>query len=292
MEITTEFKQKIRLAILEARAKFEGSDSAFAKSQGLNGAVFSRLQAGELDKIISDSSWISLARLHQIKRKDDNWNVVRTKVYEELEDSIKFCKEHSKAMIFSDECDIGKTFCTKHILKGMKNAFYIDCSQYKTRQQFIRGWAKTVGVDPNGKYIDVKENLKWALNNLDIPFTALDEAGDLDYGAFLDIKEIWNATENGCGMMLIGADGLQTKLEKGFKSKKVGFAEIISRFSDEIIKVVPNGKHDRDAFFTELIGNVAVANIKDKTQVAKLVRQCVNKGKKLRHLDTLIKLQG
>jgi len=290
MELTNEFKQKVRTAVLEARTNFSGSDAEFAKSKGLNPAVFSRLKAGEIEGIIANHVFISLGRDLQVKLYEDNWKIVRTKVYEQLEDSLSFCKEFSKAMIFVDECDIGKTACTRHILKNMKNAFYIDCSQYKTRQQFIRALAKIVGVDSNGKYVDVKANLKYALVNIVKPLVVMDEAGDLDYAAFLEIKEIWNGTENSCGMYMLGADGLKTKLDNGFKNKKVGFAEIISRFSDEIIKVVPTGKDDRDAFFTELITDVANGNIEDKKKIPQLVRQCVKKGKKLRHLDTLIKL--
>ncbi|WP_264520357.1 ATP-binding protein [Flavobacterium sp. N1994] len=292
MEISTDFKIKIRTAVLEARKNFDGSDDAFAKTLGLNGAIYSRLKGGEVDKIISESNWINIAIKYGVTRHENNWKVVRTQVYEQLEDSLTFCKEFSKAMIFSDECDIGKTFSARHIVKGMKNAFYIDCSQYKTRQQFIRALAKIVGLDNTGKYIDVKTRLKWALVNIDKPLIVFDEAGDLEYMAFLEIKEIWNATEGMCGMYMIGADGLQTKLDNGFKKKKVGFAEILSRFSDEIIKVVPTGKENREAFFSKLINDVASANMDDKTKVIPLVRQCVKKEKKLRHLGTLIKLQA
>lgn len=290
MELTLGFKEKVRTAILDARAKFTGSDEAFAKTISLNASVFSRLKNGEVDKIISDSNWISIARTYQVTMHEDKWKVVRTSVYDQLEDSLSFCKQYSKAMIFVDECDIGKTFCTKHILKSMQNAFYIDCSQAKTRQQFVRTLAKIVGVDSNGKYVDVKANLKWALINMPLPIVVMDEVGDLDYTAFLEIKEFWNATEGCCAWYMIGADGLKTKLDNGFKNKKVGFAEILSRFSDEIIRIVPNGKDDRDAFFTDLIKNVASANVSDAAKVPQLVRQCVRKGKKLRHLDTLIKL--
>lgn len=290
MELTLDFKNKTRLAVLEARQKFDGTDEQFAKALGLNAAVYSRLKKGEIEGIISNGNWLSIARKYQVKLHDDKWKVVKTDVYLQLEDSLKFCQQFSKSMIFSDECDIGKSFCTRHILKSMKNAFYIDASQAKTRQQFTRALAKIVGIDSNGKYIEVKENLKYALNNLPTPIVVIDEAGDADYPTYLDWKEYWNATEGYCAWYLIGADGLQTKLDKGIKSKKVGFAEILSRFSDEIIKIVPTGKDDRDGFFMKLVNDVALANVKDASKAPALARQCVKKGKKLRHLDTLIKM--
>lgn len=292
MDLTTEFKQKVREAILDARVNYQGSDEAYAKTIGLNAAVYSRLKNGEIDNIISGSLWIDISIKLQVSDSKVTKKVVRTKVYIELEDNLKFCKQYSKAMIFADECDIGKTFCSKHILKGMKNAFYLDASQCKTKSQFIRALAKTIGVDHNGKYNDVKARLKVALVNMDKPLIVIDEAGDLDYTAFLEIKEIWNYTEGRCGWYLIGADGLTTKLENGFKNKKVGFAEIISRFGDHVIKLVPTGKDDRKAFFSQLINDVASANCPDNAQVPTMVRKCLDKDKKLRHLDMLIDLSA
>lgn len=48
---------------------------------------------------------------------------------------------------------------------------------------------------------------------------------------------------------MIGADGLRNKIQKGIKNKKVGFAEIFSRFSDEFIHLVTLGKEDKNNFF-------------------------------------------
>ncbi len=69
----------------------------------------------------------------------------------------------------------------------------------------------------------------------------IDEAGDLDYPAFLELKAFWNATEGSCGWFMIGADGLRTKIESGIHSRRVGFREIFSRFSESYASVVPVG---------------------------------------------------
>ena len=90
----------------------------------------------------------------------------------------------------------------------------------------------------------------------------------------------------------MGADGLRAKIEKGRSSNKVGYAEILSRFSDDYVKLVPMGKDDRRAFFTDLIGTVAEANTPNKANIPKLVRQCLDKEKKLRFLKTTIQLSA
>ena len=290
MNLTKEFKEKVRVAILEKRENYGGSDADYSKSLGINNAVFSRLKSGETEKILSDTIWITLGRELQVKVYEDNWKVARTSVYTEIEDNLNFCKELSRSMVLVDDCGIGKTFCTKHIIKKMRNTFYVDCSQAKSKQLFIRLLAKTVGIDNQGKYYDVLANLKYYITTLEKPLIILDEAGDLEYTAFLELKGIWNGTDGVCGWYMMGADGLRDKIDKGIKNKKVGFAEIFSRFSDEFIKLVPNGKADRQAFYTELIGAVASANLKDQGKIKPLINKCIGKETTLRYLETLIKI--
>ena len=290
MNLTNEFKQKVRTAILEKRDNYGGSDADFSKSLGINNSVYSRLKTGEVDKILSDTMWITIGRELQVKVFDDNWKVARTSVYSEIENNLHFCKEYSRSMVLVDDCGIGKTFCAKHIIRNMKNTFYVDCSQAKSKQLFIRLLAKTVGIDNQGKYYDVLANLKYYISALEKPLFVLDEAGDLEYTAFLELKGIWNATDGICAWYMMGADGLRDKIDRGIKNKKVGFAEIFSRFSDEFIKLVPNGKADRQEFYTNLIGDVASANLTDKSKIKPLINKCISKETTLRYLETLIKI--
>lgn len=288
--ITTAFKEKVREAALSARENYGGSDSDYAKTIGISASIFSRLKKGEIDRIISDTQWLTIGRLLDVQLKANTWKVARTVVYDQIEDSLKFCQQNSTSMILVDACGIGKTFCVKHVIRTMRNAFYLDCSQSKTKQQFIRALAKTVGVESTGKYVDVKSNLKYFLNYIENPIIALDEAGDLDYNAFLELKELWNYTSGSCAWYMIGADGLRAKIRRGIQNEKVGYREIFSRFSDEFISVSPTGKHERDQFYMQLLGDVASVNVADKTVVRQLVTKAMKKEGTLRYLETLIKM--
>lgn len=292
MDLTQQFKNKVREAVLEARGRFGGTDTAFAKSLQIPGPSFSRLKKGDTEKLLSDSTWIKLGRIHNVSVNSNPWKVARTSVYDEIEDNLHFCKTYSKSMILVDDCGIGKTFCSKHILKTIPNAFYVDCSQAKRRISFIRLLARTIGMDNSGKIQEVKENIKYALNTLNKPLVVLDEAGDLDYGAWLDLKELWNGSTGNVGWYMMGADGLRSKIEKGINRKKVGYREIFSRFSDEFVTLVPYGKADKERFYTQLLGDVAMVNAKSKSNVPKLVNQSMKKESTLRYLETLIQLQA
>ena len=293
MELTTEFKHKVRSSILEHRENFGGSDSAFAKSLGINAAAYSRIKGGEVDRIISDTNWLSIGNQLQVTMRANTWKVARTKVYAEIEDNLHTCKEQSQSMILVDDCGIGKPFCARHILRKMRNAFYVDCSQAKTRIQFVKLLAKVLGVDQNGKHVDVKSNIKYALNILELPLIVLDEAGDLEYSTLMVVKELWNATENNVGWYMMGADGLRSKMKKCISNSKVGFAELFSRFSENFITLTPQGSDNRRKFYAQLIGDVAFANAKD-ANINELINKTYDKvearHRSLRNLKTLIQI--
>lgn len=274
--LTTEFKLKIIEEMHERRKLYDGSNGAFAKSLGISAAVFSRLNNGEHMGLLKTTQWIMMAQFLGISVEDRKWNVARTDVFMMIETGVQFCKAHSKAMICVDDCGIGKTFTAKYLSRTMKNTFYVDASQAKTRQAFIRLLAKTVGGESKGQYFAVKETLKFYLKSINQPVVIIDEAGDLEYEAFLELKELWNATENYCGWYMMGADGLRAKIERGIANKKVGYAEIFSRYSEKFSTIVPRERLDRNAFYKKLITDVLSANNCDPDQINNIAKRCLS----------------
>lgn len=261
MEISKQYKDRVIKAIFHARDNYTGTDSAFAKTIGINNAVFSRIKKGEIEQILSDAKWLSIGRILDVQLKDKKWTTARTAVFTKVENDILNCKNNSTSLVLVDECEIGKTYSARQVVKSLKNAFYVDCSQAKTKQAFIRLLARTVGVDMTGRYNDVKKDLKYALSLMESPVVVLDEAGDLEYNAFLEVKELWNATEGSCGWYMIGADGLRAKIQRGINNQKVGYREIFSRFNNKFMRVVPAGYEAKEQFYKIIIAEVLVANL-------------------------------
>ena len=275
--LTKEFKDRVVEAMIERRKLYDGSNGAFAKTLGLSASIFSRLyNTGEREGLLKTSQWIMLARDLGISVDDRKWNTARTDVYNMIEEDVLFCKAYSKAKIFVDDCGIGKTFTAKCLSRTIKNCFYVDASQAKTKQAFIRLLAKKVGGENKGRYLEVKETLKFYIKGLNRPIIIIDEAGDLEYEAFLELKELWNATENYCGWYMMGADGLRAKIERGITNKRVGFAEIFSRYSEKFSTIVPREKQDRNAFYKKLIADVLSANDCDPDQINTIARRCLS----------------
>lgn len=174
-----------------------------------------------------------------------------------------------------DECGIGKTYCAKYISKTLQNCFYVDASQAKTKIHFIKLIAKTIGLEHNGKHADVKANIKYYLKMLPEPLIIIDEAGDLEYPAFLELKELWNSTEGACGWYMIGADGLREKIDRGIRSKKVGYRELFSRYSERYTTIVPIQRNERLIFYKKLITDVLMVNMTNKLKLNEIVKRCM-----------------
>ena len=111
------------------------------------------------------------------------------------------------------------------------------------------------------------------LRGIDNPLVILDEAGDLQYEAFLELKALWNATERCCGWYMMGADGLKEKINRSIECKKVGYTEMLSRFGDRYSKVVPDEANDRKAFLHEQARIVAKVNAPEGADIAPIVRK-------------------
>lgn len=256
LNLTTEFKEKVLAALLEQRKNFGGTDGMFAKQYGMRGSVFSRLKNGYRDGLLRDQQWLSIGRELGVNPSERRWNMARTDVFNIIEEDVLFCKQFAKSRICVDDCGIGKTYSARYLARTLKNCFYVDVSQGKTKRTFVKLVAKAIGVDVNDKYQNIKDNLKYYLRTLHEPIVIIDEAGDLEYGAFMDLKELWNGTENACAWYLMGADGLRRKIERGISGKKVGYREMFSRLSERFTHAVPTGRDDRMAFYRKLITDV------------------------------------
>ena len=275
IQITDNFKAKVIDALLELRNNYDGSDGAFAKQWSINASVYSRIKKGETDGLLKDTQWLNLGRELDVSLTEKKWKMAKTDVYVIVKEDIDFCKKYAKAKICVDECGIGKTYSAKYIARNIKNCFYVDASQAKTKQLFIRLIARTIGLDHNGKYADLKANIKYYLKMLPEPIIIIDEAGDLEYPAFLELKELWNTTEGACGWYMIGADGLREKINRGIRSKKVGYRELFSRYSERYTTIVPTQRSERLSFYRKLITDVLTVNMADKAKLQEIVKRCL-----------------
>jgi len=271
--ITTELKKRIIEEMVRDRSNFSGSDAKYAVSLGINNAQYSRIKNGETERVLSDANWITIARRLDVKLNDQPvWKVANTPVFQFITVQLEMCQLQSMSAMICDLSDIGKTFTAKHYARTHKNVAYIDCSQVKTKQKLIRQIAKEFGVGINGRYADVYEDLVFYLKTLPTPLIILDEAGDLQYDAFLEVKALWNATEMSCGYYMMGADGLQKKMRRAMENSKVGYTELFSRFGKRFGKAIPEGDEGKKILQATAL-MIIKANTTDGANVNKILRE-------------------
>lgn len=271
--ITTEIKQKIMAAVSANRANYP-SDAKHAASLGISSSVYSMLRSGQMERTLSDANWITIARRLGVSlRNEIEWKPARTATFEYVSAQLELCQQSGLSGILCDLPNIGKTYTARHYVKGHKNAVYIDCSQVKTKLKLVRRIASEFGVSSNGRYSDVYDDLVYYLRSIDCPLIVLDEAGDLHYEAFLELKALWNATERCCAWYMMGADGLKAKINRSIECKKVGYTEMLSRYGDRYSKVTPDDSKEREAFLREQARVVAKVNAPEGVDVLQIVRK-------------------
>ena len=271
--ITTEQKKKILAAIAQNRANYP-SDAKHATSLGISTSVYSMVKQGTLDKALSDANWVRIARRLSVNlRHEIEWKPANTFTLLFIQKQLELAQLSSLSMILCDEPNIGKTYSAKYYIGCHENAVYIDCSQVKTKRRLIRKIATEFGTDNKGTYSDVYEDLVYYLRTLNNPLIILDEAGDLQYEAFLELKALWNATEHCCGWYMMGADGLKEKINRSIDCKKVGYTEMLSRYGGRFSKVTPDDGKEREKFLMKQASIVAKVNAPADADIPTIVRK-------------------
>ena len=269
--ITNDIKRRIIEAIKANRENYP-SDAKHAAALGINTAVYSAVKNGQTDKVLSDASWIAIARRLDVElRSKIEWKAAKTPTYLYIMAQLEFSQNSCTSGILCDIPNIGKTFTARLYASTHKNAVYVDCSQVKTKLKLIRKIAKEFGVNSNGRYSDVYDDLVFYLRSRDQPLIILDEAGDLQYEAFLELKALWNATERCCAWYMMGADGLKEKINRSIECKKVGYTEMLSRYGDRYSKVTPDDGKEREKFLREQAHIVAKLNAPEGTDIKAIV---------------------
>ena len=258
-------------AIMADRANYP-SDAKHAVALGISPSVYNTLKKGNYEKQVSDAGWVGMARrLGVVLREEMEWKAAETPTFRFVTAQLGLCQESGVSAILCDIPNIGKTFTAKAYVKGHRNAVYVDCSQVKTKRKLVRKIAKEFGVASIGNYYDVYEDLVAYMKTLDTPLVVLDEAGDLQYEAFLELKALWNATERCCGWYMMGADGLRAKIARNVECMKVGYAEMLSRFGDTYSRVTPEDEKERGKFLKAQAAIVAKVNAPEGTNIMQIV---------------------
>ncbi len=271
--ITTDIKNRITEAIRANRSNYP-SDAKHASSLGITTSVYSAVKNGQTERVLSDANWISIARRLGVTLMGGmEWKAARTETFEFITAQLELAQSSGLSGIMCDIPNIGKTFTARHYAATHPNAVYIDCSQVKTKIRLIRRIASEFGIETKGRYYDVYDDLVFYLRSIENPIIILDEAGDLKYEAFLELKALWNAADRCCAWYMMGADGLKVKINRRKADGTVGYEEMFSRYGDRYSKVTPDDGKERARFLFEQARIVARLNAPEGADPGEIARK-------------------
>lgn len=271
MELSKQIKERIIEAIKADRANYP-SNNKHATALGINAGVYGDMMKGDYERKFSDAAFISVARRLGVSiRNQMPWLAAETAVFIFVSEQLEMCQQSSLSGLLCDVPNIGKTFTAKAYVKTHPNAIYVDCGQVKTKMRMVRFIAKEFGINGNGRYADVYDDLVYYLKSIDRPLIILDEAGDMNPETFLELKALWNATDRTCGWYMMGANGLKAKIQRNRNSDTLGYEEMFSRYGDNYNRVTPEDEKERSKFLKAQAAMVAKVNAPKGTDINKIV---------------------
>ena len=257
MILTQQLKENIITAIQADfdRKKAQDSNQNYARHAnylGLDSSRYSRIVGGQTEKILSEGEWVRIGMELLVNLQGLDWQTADTPTTQMITTQLDYCKDNSMSAIFCDDKGIGKSYTAKVFKLENANVCFVDCSQNHTKREMIRAIARGFGFDWKGKLKDIKTNMVYNILALDRPILILDEAGDLSYEAWLEIKSLWNSLEGMCGFYMLGANGLKAKIDRHISNYKVGYEEIFDRFGDRYQAITKDlGDAEKIAFKRE-----------------------------------------
>lgn len=291
--ISTEFKQKIIAKVREQRSLFSGTDAQYATMLGISAAQYSRIQKGDLERVISERSWMNLAYRYDVSETAAaEWLTVRTPVLEFISSQLEDCQTKSLCGILSDEVGIGKSYAAKYYSRTHANVAYIDCSTCKTCRKFLARLAQELGIRKEGTFQDLFNDIVWHIKTqADRPLVILDEFGDLAREAVMEVKALWNATEYRCGWYAMGATALQQKIGNCIAQRIVGWSEVFDRLGHKYQRITPEVGKEMDEFMLSQAYQIADANMRsagEQVSSREVLRLVGESGNNLRRIHQAI----
>lgn len=274
MALTPKAIQRITRAIADNRTNYP-SDAKHAAALGINVSVYNGLKKGTAERLISEASLLSIARKLGVEVRDRMaWKPAETPVFTFISTQLEMCRRSSLSGLLCDIPNIGKTYTAKQYAMTHENVVYVDCGQVKTKMRMIRHIAKEFGVNVNGRYADVYDELVHYLRSIENPLIILDEAGDMNPETFLELKALWNATDKTCGWYMMGANGLRAKIQRNREANVLGYEEIFSRYGDKYNRVTPEDERERTGFLRRQAMIVAKVNAPAGVDLNTVVNRC------------------
>lgn len=244
----------------------KGSQNKAANSlTGVSSATISKILAGNWETI-ADDMWRSIGA--QTGATEANgWQVVKTRAYNTMYFTLKSIQQDSLVAAVIGDAGSGKTEVIKNYTSQGRNVYHMVCSEYWNRRTFMAKLLQNMGTVSGGATVsDMMDTIVDTLKRKDTPMIVLDEADKLSDQVLYFFISLYNQLEGQCGIILTATSYLKSRIEKGLRLNRKGYAEIYSRIGRKFIELPLINSED--------IGAVCMANgVEDAKTINDIVRR-------------------
>lgn len=282
--MTPQRKEQIRAA-LDEYCTNRGSQNAAANSlQGVSSATITQVLRGNWDNI-SDAMWRNISKQLGI---DDVWQVAELHATTRLNMYYGDAQHYANVHAIVQREGGSKSFSAKLYTETHPNAWLISCSEYFNRKTFLSRVLQAMGKDSSGTANDMMERIIRTVHLTDEPLLMLDETDKLNDQVLSFFITFYNELEDKCGIVMMGTDFLQKRIERGVRLNKRGYKEIYSRIGRRFIDLGLT-----QAEVNEDIISMSRANgIEDAVKLREIVNKCDGDYRRVKKLVHAFKKQA
>lgn len=272
--MTTAYKNKIKAAV-ESHIRAGGSAAEIARMSGLNSAYISLIRNDKEGDTIKPEHYNAIADALNVRL--DGWQIVDTRNLRIVTQVLADAKANSLFFAVSHNAGAGKTMaCREYVLLNgtPRGVYFFHIPHQKTnKMDFMRGLAKSLGIDTNGRgYMSANrmadEVIAFFVKRLDqAPLLIIDQANDLNANALSFFISLYNAVQGRMGCVMLGTENLEQTIKRGVAGNRVGFDELDSRFGRKYIRLT--GANKKECREIALANGIMSAKLADE-----LFREC------------------
>ncbi len=222
-------KKKI-VDLLEIYIKNKGSQNKAAHSlKGVSSAVISHLINGNWEPY-ADDMFRKIG--NQIGYNSQNWQFVNTTNASFLLATLDKVKKQQSVVTILAIAGSGKSEITKKYAAENSDVIRIECASYWDEKRFLQEILLKMGIrNPHNRIPQMMEEIIKGIQNYDTPpemiFDEIDKLGDR---LLYFLITFYNELKWKCSIVLLSTYYFKKRLEDGFRNRRKGYEELLSRF--------------------------------------------------------------
>lgn len=222
-------KQKI-VDLLQVYVNNKGSQNKAAHSlKGVSSAVVSHLLNGNWEPY-ADDMFRKIG--NQIGYSSQNWRFVNTTNATFLLETLDKVKKQQSVVTILAIAGSGKSEVSKKYAKDNNDVIRIECASYWDEKRFLQEILMKMGIrNPHNRIPQMMEEIINGIQNYDTPpeliFDEVDKLGDR---LLYFLITFYNELKWKCSIALLSTYYFKKRLEDGFRNRRKGYEELLSRF--------------------------------------------------------------